>query len=886
VDEYQRGLVNLVGRQSEEAAANPALLGYGQPPLSYDGLRALVDFTHRKLLGAGLRRGDCVALVNSNGPEAAAAFLSIAAGHVCAPLNPAYRAVELELYLSHLKPKALVLDARLETDAAVVASRLGIPVFYLYPDRDRPAGTFSLETGLSIKKHANFAGGDEVALVLQTSGTTSRPKIVPLTHANLLDNARNICRAFQLQPSDRCLNIMPLFDGHGLVVAVLSSLAAGASVFCSPGFQVARFFSWFEDCGPTWYTAVPTAHQAILIHAARHRDVIARSRLRFMRSGASALPPRVRAELEDMFRVPVAEAYGMTEAATQIACNPLPPGLRKPGSAGISTGPEIAIMGPDGDLLPSGETGEIVIRGATVTPGYLNNPEANAGAFLRGWFRTGDRGCLDSDGYLFISGRTKEMINRGGEKIAPREIDEALMDHPAVQQAVAFAIPDARLGEDVGAAVVLREGTSATIAELQHFVGRRLAEFKVPRKIVFVSEIPKGPTGKVQRIGLAAKLQIVSAPLEKSTKPFIAPRNENEELLAAIWRQVLGLDQVSIHDGFFELGGDSSAAAQLLVCIRRDLGKDLAMASLLDAPTIASLAVLLRASVPVRPRVSVMQSGGSRTPFFCVHGHPLFRQLAQRASEGRAFLALVPPAVEDLRLPLTLENMAAYHVQSMRQVQPAGPYYLGGWCNDGVVALEIARQLRLSGEDVGGLVLFDSRNPRVSGLSACQGGRPSVWRRLRYHLVRMRQTPRRELPGYLALRGKTLAARLKQRAWQLGYTLKLLNDRRVSSAVRDMEQIVAYAVANYLPSRYDGPAILIRPQDRPRSLDEDQACGWKSVLADLEVHEVPGNHRTMFLSSNVEILASILCEMMDGEMSRVDHDAISAEPPETAHAGR
>jgi acyl-CoA synthetase (AMP-forming)/AMP-acid ligase II/thioesterase domain-containing protein len=877
-----KNLTGLVCLLEQQAAECTALLGCDQPSLAYSGLKTMVSGVHRKLLGAGLRRGDRVALVVSNGPHAATAFLSIAAGHICAPLNPAYRAAEFEFYLSDLKPQALILEANLANAAADVALKLGIPVFYLYPVRTRPAGTFTLETGAATAEQTDFAGGEEVALVLHTSGTTSRPKIVPLTHANLLENARNIAGSLQLTPGDRCLNIMPLFHVHGLIGAFMSSLAAGASIFCTPGFQAARFFSWFDACSPTWFSAVPTMHQVILARAGQSRDIIARSRLRFVRSCSSALAPQVLAELEGFFRVPAVEAYGMTEASHQIACNPLSPGSRKPGSVGLATGPDIAIMGPDGDLLAVGSSGEIVIRGANVTRGYDHNPEANAGAFAGGWFRTGDQGYLDSDGFLFINGRTKEMINRGGEKIAPREIEEALMDHPAVQQAVAFALPDPRLGEDVAAAVVLREGASAGESELKHFVAGRLADFKVPRKIVFVSEIPKGPTGKVQRIGLAEKLNIafVSAPV--AHKEFTAPRNNTEQRLVRIWGQVLGIERVSIHDSFFDLGGESSAAAQMIERINQDLRKKLEMASLLEAPTIAGIAAILQKSVPTHLRVSAIQASGAGKPFFCVHGHPLFRPLARHTAEIRPFLALIPPPVEDLPLPLTLEHIAAYHVRSIRETQPAGPYYLGGWCYDGVIAFEIAQQLRRSGEKVGGLLLFDAWNPQFFGLPAGQGGRPSWWDRVQYHQARMRQTPVREWFRYLAQRGGTLGVYLKRRLWRLGYALNLLNDRRVSSVVRDIEQIVARAVATYAPSRYDGQLILVRPEDRARNSHEDKACGWGSVATDVVVHEVPGGHRTMFLPPHDEILGSILCEMMDGEMPH----APDARQPHAFHARR
>jgi acyl-CoA synthetase (AMP-forming)/AMP-acid ligase II len=303
---------------------------------------------------------------------------------------------------------------------------------------------------------------------------------------------------------------MPLFHIHGLMAAVSASLTAGGSVFCTPGFNALRFFSWVNEVKPTWYTAVPTMHQAILGRARANRDLMGKIQLRFLRSASATLLPQVMEELEHVFRAPVIEAYGMTEAAHQVASNPLPPGQRKPGSVGISAGPEVAIFDEYGTELPPLTRGEVAIRGLNLTRGYEKNPDANARAFCKGWFRTGDQGFLDEHGYLRLTGRLKELINRGGEKVSPLEVDEVLMDHPAVAQVVTFAMPHHKLGEEVAAAVVIRDGQSLSDRELREFASGRLADFKVPRKIVFLSELPKGATGKVQRIGLAAKLGLDS----------------------------------------------------------------------------------------------------------------------------------------------------------------------------------------------------------------------------------------------------------------------------------------------------------------------------------------------------------------------------------------
>ncbi len=486
-------------------------LAIGAPeekPLTHAGLRALATRTVADLNAMGIGRNDRVAIVLPNGPEMAASFLCVAAGATTAPLNPAYRAEEFEFYLTDLKAKALIVQEGDATPARAVAEKLGVPVVELVPTRASGAGSYTLKAGSLKGKPAqgDFAEADDVALVLHTSGTTSRPKIVPLAQANVCASARHIGTTLELKAGDRCLNIMPLFHIHGLIAAVASSIAAGGSTVCTPGFNALKFFGWLEEAKPSWYTAVPTMHQAILTRAERNKEIIARAKLRFIRSSSASLPPQVMQELEAVFGAPVIESYGMTEAAHQMASNPLPPRARKPGSVGIAVGPEVRIMDEEGNLLPNGALGEVVIRGPNVTKGYEANPDANLKGFANGWFRTGDQGTLDEEGYLRITGRLKELINRGGEKVSPLEVDEIIMDHPAVAQIVTFAMPHDKLGEEVAAAVVLREGQAATERELRDFAAKRLADFKVPRKIVFLAEIPKGATGKLQRIGLAEKL--------------------------------------------------------------------------------------------------------------------------------------------------------------------------------------------------------------------------------------------------------------------------------------------------------------------------------------------------------------------------------------------
>lgn len=496
---------------AQQAIASTAMMSPGGVPLSYGGLNALVAQTLKSLNAMGIGRGDRVAIVLPNCPEMATAFVAVASACTAAPLNMAYRADEFEFYLSDLKAKALIVAVGSETPALAVAAKLGVAVIELKALPEQGAGHFELvSTQQGQAALPGPAQPDDVALILHTSGTTSRPKIVPLTHRNVCASARHISHTLQLTAADRELHVMPLFHIHGLIAGVLAPMAVGSMVFCTPGFNALKFFAWMKECKPTWYTAVPTMHQTILARAANNLDVIEANPLRFIRSSSSSMPPQVIAELERVFKTPLIESYGMTEAAHQMASSPLPPGKRIPGSVGMAAGPEVAIMSESGQLLPAGEIGEIVIRGENVTLGYENNDKANAEAFTQGWFRTGDQGTMTADGYVTLTGRLKEIINRGGEKISPREVDEVLMDHPAVAQVVTFGMPHDKLGEEVAAAVVLREGHTATDREIRDFVATKLADFKVPRKILFMDEIPKGATGKLQRIGLAQKLGLVA----------------------------------------------------------------------------------------------------------------------------------------------------------------------------------------------------------------------------------------------------------------------------------------------------------------------------------------------------------------------------------------
>ena len=495
----EKTIRNMINQQNDNLIF---LTSEKNEKLSYGEFKIFNEKISRQLAATNIINSDRAAIVLPNGPLMASSFLSISSYMSAAPLNPSYKQEEFEFYLDDLKPKFLLVEPNSKSLAVIAAKNLNIPVFEMKISDNQPLGTFELFDKETDYKNPNDY--DE-ALVLHTSGTTSRPKIVPLSNLNIFTSAVNISKSLKLTADDHCLNIMPLFHIHGLIAVLSASAKVGASVCASNGFNALKFLDLAETQNITWYSGVPTMHQAILLRAQKNSDKAKKLNLRFIRSSSASLPPAIFEQLNDIFQTPVIEAYGMTEATHQMASNPLPPAIQKPGLVGMPAGPEICIMNDKNEKLPEGEIGEICIKGDNVTNGYENNPEANKQSFVNDWFRTGDEGFFDEDGYLKISGRLKEIINKGGEKISPLEVDNILMDFPPIDQALCFGYKDKMLGEDIAVAIKLKENKSCTEDDIKSYANEKLAKFKIPKKIFIVEDIPKGATGKLQRIGLAKK---------------------------------------------------------------------------------------------------------------------------------------------------------------------------------------------------------------------------------------------------------------------------------------------------------------------------------------------------------------------------------------------
>ena len=488
---------NIIEDQNDN---NVALTSENRPPLLYKDLKSFVNKIASQLAGNGISNKDRAAIVLPNGPFMASSFLTLSSYMSAAPLNPSYKTNEYEFYLKDLNPKIVIVEPNSSNEVVGVAKNLNIPVCEMKIKKDDPSGLFNI---FNIESEYQLPEENDEGLVLHTSGTTSRPKIVPLTNKNIYSSTENISKSLNLSEADHCLNIMPLFHIHGLIAILAASIRSGASVCASNGFNALKFLELAKSEKITWYSGVPTMHQAILLRAEKNLELAKNLNLRLIRSSSASLPPAVFEKLNNVFGCSVIEAYGMTEATHQMTSNPLPPKKQKPGFVGIPAGPEVCIMDKKDKILDQGETGEVCIKGDNVTLGYDNNPEANKNSFTNGWFRTGDQGYFDQNGYLKISGRLKEIINKGGEKISPLEVDNVLMDHPLIEQAVCFGYEDKMLGEDIAAAIIVKEGKNCSETDVKTYAQEKLAKFKIPKKIFFVNEIPKGATGKLQRNVLA-----------------------------------------------------------------------------------------------------------------------------------------------------------------------------------------------------------------------------------------------------------------------------------------------------------------------------------------------------------------------------------------------
>jgi oxalate---CoA ligase len=847
--------------------------------VTYEALQQQIDRVGTELKRAGIGVGDWVAIVMPDGPELAVIVAAVACHATALPLNPTLTASELDDLFAINRLKAVILSNAMDGPAGAVAAQRGL--CQLIATSLEGSTRVALRTPpafTSAKRHSVDA--DDAAFILRTSGTTARPKLVPVTHRNLLVTAAAIQKWFALTPDDRVLCVMPLYYALGLRVALFTSLLTGGSVSCPARSSESDVLTGLTDLAPTWYSAGPTLHRAVLERARSIGRGGFRHSLRFVHSGAAPLPDAVHDGLEEVFDVPVLQTYGLSEAGL-VAANSATLGGRKRGTVGRRRPDELAIRSEDGRILAADELGEIVVRGPAVTPGYIDDTDANRSAFADGWFCTGDLGSIDADGFLTVAGRVKELINRGGEKIVPAEIDAALLNHPAVAEAAAFPLPHPRLGEDVAAAVVLRPGKIATSLELRRFLRATLVPFKIPRRILIVDTLPKGETGKVRRRDLSGRFGAES--VEPSSSPWGSPL---EIEIAEIWQRLLERKGIGRDDEFFEMGGDSLLAVQMLLEVERLTGRVLPESILFETATIRQLAESVVQSDTDADQTLLVElhSGTGRPPFFFVDGDfwgggYYTRKIARLLGPEQPFYSLRSHGLRGDSIP-TVEQMAQDYLPLIAAVRPHGPYRLGGHCNGALIALELARRLEAAGERVELLAMVEpiTLNARPSmrlvvrtiagtlGLVTGDRRRRDQWLGFAMSIV------------WRAVRKTARVLHERGREPNVGDSLDVLTQRIAKrdpqAAERFLRLQIEYrqTMARYLPGPVATRLLCVVAESHERSV-EFTGDAWRHLASRTETAIVPGDHMTC-ITTHAEALVSHLRERFAALDRATDSDTV------------
>jgi acyl-CoA synthetase (AMP-forming)/AMP-acid ligase II/thioesterase domain-containing protein len=845
-------LFDLLTAQAERGPSFVALAAPGRSPMTYGEWSSVGYSAMAALRSAGIDSADRIALVVPNGPEAAAATIVCSSFAALAPLDPGSPADELERAFRLLAITCVIVRAGEHQTARTLAARLDLAVMELGVENDASAGAFTLRAVRSKTHAVAGAGGPQAALLARTSGTVGLPKLVELSHANVLAAAHAVSNVLALASDDRSLNVRPMFHMHTIVNIVAASLSAGASIVCTGGFETETFWKAMREDRITWFSAPPAIHRALLVPAPGRRDIARAARLRFIRSSSAPLQRDVYNDVEDLFGAPVLEGYGMTEAPC-IACNPLPPGVRKTGSVGLPQGCEVRIIDEAGHSLEAEHTGEVVIRGPNVMRGYVEASH-NAEAFSDGWLRTGDLGRRDDDGYVYLVGRSKDLINRGGQKIFPLDIETVLREDRSIADAVVFGVPHPTLGEEVAAAVVLRIGAMRSEADVMRFAAERVSIAKAPKRILLVAEFPRTPTGKVQVRELRNSLeQKNDGPVGNGDALTLT-----EAQVLGFFREVLETPAVGTDDNFFLWGGDSLRATALLARIRSQCGEHVTLQWLFEAPTPKALAERIVTALPAAPaRLVRVQEGSKAAPLFFLNGDLdgggiYVRNLARVLDSDRTVYTLPPHASDGDPSRETIEMMAADYADLIEKTCPDRPFLLAGYCNGGVVAYEVARILRTRRLRFGPLVLIGSTayNAPFTAIRSVVRGMATLARWPAETEHRWYQRLRGRAIAIAKLRGAAPSAYAAYAFEQVAALSRRLSGRTPASAGPPSTDSARYVwmrtiLGKHFPGRYDGPVHHIWGDDDAPRFTGDPTMGWGRIVPDLTLHRVPGDHLTM-----------------------------------------
>ncbi len=836
----------MLGAQARRTPDAPALLAPGRPDLSYRALIEQIQQTVDAINGFGFGRGDRIALALPPGPECPAALAAVISGCICVPCNPAYSVAEYAAAFSRSRVTALITRAASVPNAVLAANQNGITVIELEPLPEAEAGRFRLHCSrVSRAPRTGFPGPEELAAVFTTSGSASSPKLIPLSQSVICYRALRTRNILNLTSSDRCLDLLPSFHGSAILISILGSLFAGASNLCHGIVSAADFERCIEETRPTWCALPPPFVESLLTGDPQRRRRNFHHGLRaFFTGGAPTSAATVEA-IERKFGIPLQNFYGASECGG-VAANPMPPGLRKRGSVGLSIGQEISIL----------PTGEIAVRGPGVFSGYDGAEALAESPFCGDWYRTGDLGYFDEDGYLFLTGRLGNVINRGGEKISPEEIEEVLRRHPEVRDAAVFPVAHDVLGQEPAALIVART-PGIDVNEVRGFVARHLASFKVPRAILIVDEIPRGPAGKVRRNDLCALfreelLAAARAPV-RSDDP---PRTQVERLLAEIWARILKLETFGMRDRFPDLGGNSLLAVDMLTEVERKFGRSIPMGSFWHSPTVRDLGrVLIEAEFAKVSVVLPVQELGSNPPLFVILPGWMVSEvelLSRYLGREQPVYALIPdPRPGAGQSGFTREEIVAECVAGIESVQRSGPYFVIGRSVGGVVAVDVAHSLRRRGGAVALVGLLDSHYPGV----ARSGLLPTPLRQAEFLLGELVGMPRSRWAEHL----RRLPIRALRSTWRRWRRRRLPGQMANAALYTGLDRLF-----HEEPEPWPGRITFFAAEASRHRGFLDRRLYWsKAALQGLEVHLMPGDHNRMVQEPHIGEFAANLKRCLD-----------------------
>ena len=838
----------------------PAIVASGSSPLTFRELIALIEGMWDSLRAGGVGAGSHIGVALPSGLESLLSTVAIASHATCVPLNPRLSQSEFEQELVRLSLDGLIVPGWLESPvrAAVETDSCGIFEASKITPFLPSFGLKCVRAAKGSSQRTREISSQSAVLLLRTSATTGPPKLVPVTHRNMLDLAGKMAGWFGLTAQDRAACVLPTYYAAGSKLNILVPLLLGESIAIPIGVRSERLTDWIHELRPTWFSAGPTFYQAVLDEFRSKPKLSPKGVLRFVTSGSAFLPGRTHTELEAALGCPVLEVYGISESGV-MAANPAPPAKRKPGTAGLVAFGELEVRGPTGACLPAEETGEIFVGGPGLMPGYFGSDGVVGVGLQDGWLQTGDIGFVDRDGFLTLVGRTKELINRGGEKVSPNDVEQALLRHPSVREAAAFGVPHPRLGENVAAAVALQPGTVTTPLQLKQFLRSHLAAFKIPQRIDIVPALPKSHTGKVLR----AQLTEAAIKTEHRIDP---PEKLLEFQIFNIWQRFLQRADIGIHDDFFEAGGDSLLAAQMLLEVEATVGHRLPLSTLAEALTIHQLARSAAVDAPDDGELVTKVKDGAGPAFFFCHGDYETRgfyasKLAALLDPDQTVYLVQPPRNVDETSELVMEEMALLYLPRLLALQPHGKYRLGGYCNGGLLAWEIAHQLQRFGREVDSIVLVESLslNSRTvfRTLSRLVHGLAAVaWPEA------MRHALRREVVPAVWMWTRDSGGSASQ--W-IALALKSLKNRIAGSDnTPDPDVAVSYrrnelyfhAMANYVPPKLNANVLAIVCEHNANAFDWSTRP-WDALASNVRHVVIPGEHKSC-VTSHVESLAWVL----------------------------